>query len=75
MENPPDEEVWDSALAEHFEVGPESLRMAEHLLEQGSEDRQLLIMLIRVGGEHHRIQSELQNFNDVQYGHRHKDAG
>jgi transcriptional regulator with XRE-family HTH domain len=75
IENPPDEDAWDRALDEYFELAGEPLRIAGDLLEKGSENRQLLVQLIRAQQAHSRTSPLLQRVNDAQYGHRHRDAG
>jgi len=80
MEQPPDEDTWDRALHEHFATAGEGTAFVIRELEQAQADqrpydRDLAIGLLRAEQARREIRPRLAEFNDAQYGHRHRDAG
>ena len=80
MENPPDEDTWDRALAEFFALGGKHLEIAIRHAEQivaGEHpfDRGLMDEVRRADRARARVEGRIASFNDSLYGHLHRDAG
>jgi transcriptional regulator with XRE-family HTH domain len=75
MAEPPDEDTWDTALFEHYDLGPEPLRMVADLLDHGTSNQALLRELVDMTLRGLEMEPRLETFNEAQYGHMHRDAG
>lgn len=83
MQDPPDEDTWDRALTEFYELAGQHLevaiRIAERTKVSGREleraDRELLAQVREAEMARTALYGRVGEFNLKQYGHLHKDAG